>query len=84
MDRTSSGARAGREHRMKVVTTAPQAYDYSYTTEVEDTDGECAEGERLVTIKSPALKAAQAFASRVQSQRDRYASGLHTSRIVEF
>jgi len=56
---------------MKVWTTAPQAYDYSYTVDLDVRAGlKLRRIYRLVEITDPA---------RVQYQRDRYLSGLHPS-----
>jgi len=56
---------------MKVWTTAPQSYDYSYTVDLDVRAGlKLRRIYRLVEITDPA---------RVQYQRDRYLSGLHPS-----
>jgi hypothetical protein len=51
---------------MKFWTTAPEAYDYSYTVDTGRRHG----NYRLVDITDP---------ERVQYQRERYLSGLHPS-----
>ena len=64
---------------MIIITTAPQAYDYSYTEEVT-ANLFLAPGERAVRITTPngcdILRRGRAII-----QRERYASGLYPSRI---
>ncbi len=56
---------------MKFWTTAPEAYDYSYTVDTEVRSGlKMGHIYRLVEITDPA---------RVQYQRERYLSGLYPS-----
>lgn len=56
---------------MKFWTTAPEAYDYSYTVDTDVRSGlKMGHIYRLVEITDP---------NRVQYQRERYQSGLHPS-----